>query len=59
VIDHLEDGLVTGHTSVAPGDRARIALIAGEDEPLVCQDIEQIDARIDLSDAEWRHGPPD
>ncbi|WP_343525156.1 glycoside hydrolase family 15 protein [Sphingomonas sp.] len=54
IVDSVEDGLVTAHASVGPGDRARIAIIAGEDEPLVCQDIEQIDARIDLSDAEWR-----
>ena len=53
-IDTVEDGLVTGTAAVGPGDRARIAIIAGEDEPLVCQDIEQIDARIDLSDFEWR-----
>ena len=53
-IDSVEDGLVTAHAHVGPGDRARIAIIAGEDEPLVCQDIEQIDERIDLSDAEWR-----
>ncbi|MFN3674676.1 MAG: glycoside hydrolase family 15 protein [Sphingomonas pseudosanguinis] len=53
-IDSVEDGLVTAHAQVGPGDRARIAIIAGEDEPLVCQDIEQIDERIDLSDAEWR-----
>lgn len=53
-IDSIEDGLVTAHANVGPGDRARIAIIAGEDEPLVCQDIEQIDERIDLSDAEWR-----
>lgn len=53
-IDSVEDGLVTGHAISSPGQRARIAIIAGEDEPLVCQDIEQIDARIDLSDTEWR-----
>ena len=53
-IDTVEDGLVTATAAVGPGDRARIAIIAGEDEPLVCQDIEQIDARIDLSDFEWR-----
>lgn len=53
-VDSVEDGLVLAHAVVGPGDRARIAIIAGEDEPLVCQDIEQIDERIDLSDAEWR-----
>ena len=53
-IDAIADGLVTGTAAVGPGDRARIAIIAGEDEPLVCQDIEQIDDRIDLSDFEWR-----
>src|SRR5204862_6580854 len=53
-VETIEDGLVTAQAAVGPGDRARIAIIAGEDEPLVCQDIEQIDERIDLSDAEWR-----
>jgi hypothetical protein len=34
-IDAMEDGLVTGTAAVGPGDRARIAITAGEDEPPV------------------------
>jgi GH15 family glucan-1,4-alpha-glucosidase len=45
---------VTGDVTVAAGERQVVAVIAGRDEPLVVPDIEEIDARIDTSDAEWR-----
>ncbi|WP_112383191.1 glycoside hydrolase family 15 protein [Sphingomonas carotinifaciens] len=53
-LDPLIDGQITGTVAVGPGERAVVAIVAGEDEPLVCPAIEEIDARIDLSDAEWR-----
>jgi GH15 family glucan-1,4-alpha-glucosidase len=45
---------VTGHVSVRAGDREVVAIVAGRDEPLVVPGIDEIDARIDISDAEWR-----
>jgi GH15 family glucan-1,4-alpha-glucosidase len=38
---------------VDAGQREWIALVAGEDEPLVVPTIEQIEARLELSDREW------
>ncbi|WP_394344633.1 trehalase-like domain-containing protein [Aliirhizobium smilacinae] len=43
-----------GTFSVAAGEREVLALVAGQDEPLVVPMIEEIDNRIDISDAEWR-----
>ena len=48
------DESVTGSLTVGPGQREIIAIIAGEDEPLVVPQIGDIDDRIDVSDAEWR-----
>ena len=48
------DESVTGSLTVGPGQREVIAIVAGEDEPLVVPQIGDIDERIDLSDAEWR-----
>ncbi|MBI0476671.1 glycoside hydrolase family 15 protein [Sphingomonas sp. MA1305] len=45
---------ITGEVAVAAGDRRTVAIVAGRDEPLVAPPIEEIDARIDVSDAEWR-----
>ena len=45
---------ITGEVVVAAGDRRTIAIVAGQDEPLVAPTIEEIDARIDVSDREWR-----
>ena len=48
------DESVTGSLTVGPGQREVIAIVAGEDEPLVVPQIGDIDDRIDVSDAEWR-----
>lgn len=44
----------TGECSVAPGQRVTIALVVGEDEPLVAPSVEEVDGRIDLTDREWK-----
>lgn len=54
-VDHTwADEGVTGHVTVAAGERQVVAIVAGRDEPLVVPGIEEIDARIDVSDKEWR-----
>jgi GH15 family glucan-1,4-alpha-glucosidase len=45
---------VTGHVQLKAGQRATIALVVGEDEPLVAPSVAEIDGRIDLTDREWR-----
>ncbi|EJL29314.1 glycoside hydrolase family 15 protein [Novosphingobium sp. AP12] len=45
---------VTGHVTVSAGERQVAAIVAGRDEPLVAPSIDEIDARIDTSDDEWR-----
>jgi GH15 family glucan-1,4-alpha-glucosidase len=59
------DEAVTAEFTVAHGQREVVAIVAGEDEPLVVPTIDRIDERIDTSDAEWRawsdrveHGGP-
>lgn len=49
-----DDGGISADVTVRAGDRATVAIVAGSDEPLIVPDIAEIDARIDLSDAEWR-----
>ena len=53
-VDHKGDRRVAGRVTVKAGQRAILAVIAGEDEPLVVPTTEEIDERIDVSDAEWR-----
>ncbi|WP_368731203.1 glycoside hydrolase family 15 protein [Brevundimonas vesicularis] len=48
-----DEGIV-GTIVVGAGERRTVAIVAGRDEPLVVPSIEEIDARIDLSDQEWR-----
>lgn len=50
----MDDTGVQAVTSVSAGQRQTVAIVAGEDEPLVVPSIEDIDARIDRSDQEWR-----
>ena len=45
---------ITGRLTVSAGERRTVAIVAGRDEPLVAPGIEEIDARIDVSDKEWR-----
>ncbi|MDR5839400.1 glycoside hydrolase family 15 protein [Caballeronia sp. LZ034LL] len=54
VIDERTDDGLRGHVVVHTGQRETLALVAGEDEPLVVPPIEEIDARIETSDHAWR-----
>lgn len=49
-IDECIDGVI----EVGAGERQIVAILAGEDEPLVAEAAETIDERIDTTDAEWR-----
>lgn len=49
--DDLEIG---GRLVVRAGERRVVAILAGENEPLVAEAIEAIDERIDTSDESWR-----
>lgn len=49
-----DDRVLRGAVSVSAGDRHLVAIVTGENEPLVSPSLEEIDARIDLSDDEWR-----
>ncbi|MCQ8278091.1 glycoside hydrolase family 15 protein [Acetobacteraceae bacterium KSS8] len=49
-----EDELVEGVLEVGEGERATIAILAGDDEPLGVPSVGEIDGRIDTSDAAWR-----
>lgn len=53
-IERMDDEVILASASVGAGERAVVAVLAGEDEPLVVPPIDHIDARIDQSDAEWR-----
>ncbi|MGF7154398.1 glycoside hydrolase family 15 protein [Novosphingobium gossypii] len=45
---------ITGTIALSVGHRRTVAIVAGADEPLVAPSIDEIDARIDISDKEWR-----
>lgn len=53
-VERMTDDGFVARVTVGPGERATVAIVAGEDEPLIVPPIEEIDARIDLSDEEWR-----
>ena len=53
---HLEeDRAIEAEMSLLAGERAVIAIVAGEDEPLGVPPMPDIDARIELSDQAWRN----
>jgi len=52
-VERSDEG-VTAEFTLAQGQREIVAIVAGEDEPLVVPKIDKIDERIDTSDAEWR-----
>lgn len=52
-VDCTDEG-VRGTVSVEAGQRQVVAVVAGEDEPLVVPSIEDLDERIDVSDHEWQ-----
>lgn len=54
VVDKETDAGLRGHLTVAKGDREVLAIVAGQDEPLVVPGIDEIDQRIDGSDEAWR-----
>jgi GH15 family glucan-1,4-alpha-glucosidase len=54
-IDREDDLGLRGHLTVSTGEREVLAIVAGQDEPLVVPTIAEIDRRIDLSDEEWKH----
>ncbi|MBE7212273.1 MAG: glycoside hydrolase family 15 protein [Gluconacetobacter diazotrophicus] len=48
------DESIEAEITVREGERAVVAILAGSDEPLGVPAIDEIDARIDTSDAAWR-----
>jgi GH15 family glucan-1,4-alpha-glucosidase len=50
---HTDEGFV-GSMTITRGQREVLAIVAGEDEPLVVPRLADVDARIDGSDEEWR-----
>jgi GH15 family glucan-1,4-alpha-glucosidase len=45
---------ISGEVTLVEGDRALIAIVAGEDQPVGIPAIEDVDHRIDVSDTAWR-----
>ncbi|MBC8129339.1 MAG: glycoside hydrolase family 15 protein [Rhizobiaceae bacterium] len=54
VVDREDDLVFRASIAVGSGDRQLVAIVGGDDEPLVVPTIEEIDQRIDVSDREWR-----
>ena len=52
-MERFDDG-ARGALEVGAGTREIVAVVAGEDEPLVIPTIEDLDARIEVSDREWK-----
>jgi len=52
-ITREEDGETEGHFTVQSGTRETVAIVAGQNEPLVLPDIADADRRIDVSHREW------
>jgi GH15 family glucan-1,4-alpha-glucosidase len=50
--EEADDG-VRGTLTVAAGERELVAILAGENEPLVVEPVETIDARLDTTHDEW------
>ncbi|AYD05219.1 glycoside hydrolase family 15 (plasmid) [Neorhizobium sp. NCHU2750] len=54
VAARISDEGVTAELRVFAGQRETVAIVAGEDEPLVVPSMQEIDERIDVSDRAWR-----
>src|SRR4051812_46311727 len=54
VLSEANDAGLRGELTVRAGEREIVAIVAGADEPLIVPAIADVDARIDLSDREWR-----
>ena len=52
-VERSDEGVV-GRLEVRAGTREIVAIVAGEDEPLVIPSVEDLDDRIDVSDNEWK-----
>lgn len=50
----ISDDGVTAELRVVGGQREAVAIVAGEDEPLVVPSMQEIDDRIEVSDREWQ-----
>ncbi|WP_296257230.1 MULTISPECIES: glycoside hydrolase family 15 protein [unclassified Pseudomonas] len=55
VITEYSDRLVRAQCTVRAGQRVVFAVLASDDEPFAVPTLEQIDARIELSDGAWRN----
>lgn len=53
-ITREEDRETEGSFTVRQGTRETLAIVAGENEPLVLLDVAAVDQRIDVSHEEWR-----
>lgn len=53
MVESNTDLVFRATVSVSPGQREIVAIVAGDDEPLVVPSIEEIDRRLDVSDKEW------
>ena len=53
-ITHEEGRTIEAQVTLASGACATFAILAGADEPLGVPDMQEIDERIDISDAAWR-----
>ncbi len=49
-----QDRTIVAEMRVTAGERAIVAIVAGENEPLAAPRLEDIDARLDLTDEAWR-----
>lgn len=54
LVQRNEDLIFHASVTVTPGQREVVAIVAGDDEPLVVPTIAEIDRRLDVSDKEWR-----
>jgi GH15 family glucan-1,4-alpha-glucosidase len=54
VIKQEGDRGIFGSATLTQDDRALVAIVASENQPLAVPPIEEIDERIDVSDAAWR-----
>ena len=53
-IDVEDDHRIEGWVEVAAGERQLLAIVAGEDQPLVVASLADIDERIDVSSTSWK-----
>ncbi|WP_206245765.1 glycoside hydrolase family 15 protein [Novosphingobium terrae] len=53
-VEQDEDLIFRGRLSLAAGESEIVAVVAGDDEPMVVPTIAQIDARVETSHREWR-----